>query len=279
MRDYLRRAKVAGVGPGLAPARVGRRTPASSAGCFRCRRRACAAKLGLVMRQEHRAGDGELLTTPRGSGLCRTARRARLPLTRAKQRDENVVRLGVVPLGELPDGRAGIIDVEALGTEAIEELGNVEALDRRGPRPRAAGIVRDSYRAPGADSRAAPAGCRTQVGPRRSSNAARAPAASATRRPFRSTCGTSLREARLERETRNSPGADGASATAGAAVAALRSRTAARRSQPLTTVGVEGRCRPNPDPAPRRPSPRPGRSSPVSLIVTAGIAISGGRPG
>ena len=75
------------------------------------------------------------------------------------------------------------------------------------------------------------------------------------------------------------PGADGASATAGAAVAALRSRTAARRSQPLTTVWVEGRCRPNPDPAPRRPSPRPGRSSPVSLIVTAGIAISGGRPG
>ena len=58
-----------------------------------------------------------------------------------------------------------------------------------------------------------------------------------------------------------SAGADGASATAGAAVAALRSRTAARRSQPLTTVGVEGRCRPNPDPAPRRSAlagaPRP----------------------
>ena len=52
-------------------------------------------------------------------------------MTLPKQRDENVVRLGVVPLGELPDGRAGAIDVEALGTEAIEELGNVEARDRR----------------------------------------------------------------------------------------------------------------------------------------------------
>ena len=34
-------------------------------------------------------------------------------------------------LGELPDGRAGVIDDEARGTEAIEELGNVEARDRR----------------------------------------------------------------------------------------------------------------------------------------------------
>ena len=47
---------------------------------------------------------------------------------------------------------------------------------------------------PGADSRAAPAGCPTQVGRVRQ------------RGPFRSTCGTSLRKARLELETRNSRG-------------------------------------------------------------------------
>ena len=46
----------------------------------------------------------------------------------------------------------------------------------------------------GADSRAAPAGCPTQVGCVRQ------------RGPFRSTCGTSLRKARLELETRNSRG-------------------------------------------------------------------------
>ena len=101
-----------------------------------------------------------------------------------------------------------------------------------------------------------------------------------TRRPRASArrCGPVDRRRRV-RPAPTAAGADGASATAGAAVAALRSRTAARRSQPLTTVGVEGRSRRNPDPAPRRPSPRAGRSSPVSLIVTAGIAISGGRPG
>ena len=84
------------------------------------------------------------------------------------------------------------------------------------------------------------------------------------------------RAARRGRPPRSSWGADGASATAGAAVAALRSRTAARRSQPLTTVGVEGRCRPHADPAPRRPSPRPGRSSPVSppASPSAGVGLA-----
>ena len=51
---------------------------------------------------------------------------------------------------------------------------------------------------------------------------------------------------------------------------ASRRGSRARRHRPTrvmaaTTVGVEGRCRPNPGPAPRRPSPRLGRSSPVSL--------------
>ena len=42
-------------------------------------------------------------------------------LTLAKQRDENVVRLCVVPLGELPDGHPGGVD---------DEFGNVETRDR-----------------------------------------------------------------------------------------------------------------------------------------------------
>ena len=52
-------------------------------------------------------------------------------MTLPKQGNENVVRLGVVPSGEVPDGHPGIVDDEPLGAEAIGKLDGVEARDRR----------------------------------------------------------------------------------------------------------------------------------------------------
>ena len=67
------------------------------------------------------------------------------------------------------------------------------------------------------------------------------------------------------------PGADGATAPGRSGSSGARSRTAGRGFQPLTTVGVEGCCRPNPGPAPRRPSPAPWRVRP-SAVITADIS-------
>ena len=48
-----------------------------------------------------------------------------------EHRDENVVRLGVVPFGQLPNRHPGGGVDETLGGEAIDELVHVEAGDRR----------------------------------------------------------------------------------------------------------------------------------------------------
>ena len=68
-----------------------------------------------------------------------------------------------------------------------------------------------------------------------------------------------------------SPGADGATAPGRSGSSGARSRTAGRGFQPLTTVGGEGCCRPNPGPEPRRPSPAPWRVRP-SAVITADIS-------
>ena len=87
-----------------------------------------------------------------------------------------------------PTGYAPLLDSTQLWGQGISTAG------RGGPRPRAAGIVGQLPRVRGRTPGLPPRGVRPRL------------AASAQRGSFRSTCGTSLRKARLELETRNSRG-------------------------------------------------------------------------
>ena len=105
-------------------------------------------------------------------------------------------------------GRCGPASGSTLGRA---RAGNGPTVGPTVRRHRATGIVGQLLRRSGADSRAAPAGCPDPGGARRSSNAARGPAASATRplfaRPVALHCGKPVWSGR-----RGTAGADGASA-------------------------------------------------------------------
>ena len=81
----------------------------------------------------------------------------------------------------------------------------ISTAGRGEPRPRAAGIVGQLPRVPGETPGLPPRGVRPRWAPAFAQRRSR-PGCVRHAAPFRSTCGTSLREARLEREPRNSRG-------------------------------------------------------------------------
>ena len=99
-------------------------------------------------------------------------------------------------------GRDDLCGPPRLVEGRINEGSGFHRRPRRAPPPRHRSRRAATAR-PGADSRAPPAGCSTQGDPAFEQGRSR-PGCVRHAAPFRSTCGTSLREARLERETRNS---------------------------------------------------------------------------
>ena len=146
-----------------------------------------------------------------------------------------VMDLGVelLKVGEvvlfLPDEGPDLVGLNCVAGEVLQHLveqgvGVLAASTSRASRTwgRPGSDHRAAPTRPGADSRAAPAGCPTQVGRVRQ------------RGSFRSTCGTSLRKARLELETRNSRGR----------TARLPRRSGRGRERRVRQVALDPRHRP-----------------------------------